>query len=286
MVMSCKNELKNTIRPWKGGNFMPITQRGWTLNSYALPKIWFRAKCVDLRVCDITSFTKSCKSWLYQDTFAKPEEMVIHRPHIYGGLGLHSVKYKALAGYITTFLQTASNPSFCPNLLHSQLYRKHILGEEVPCAPDPPPPYFSKEFFSIIKKAKNDTPLNIINMKEKDWVRYLTEEYITMTSDPAGQQHYTPCKVEIAEPNADWTSCWAACRQPGVPPDLASFLWRLLHKLLSTQEKLHRMGTIRSPSCKMQGCSDIGSLEHELLHCVKNDEAALLPATVCPRPFR
>ena len=77
-----QKRVENTIRPWKGGKFMPITQRGWTLNSYALPKIWFRAKCVDLRVCDITSFTKSCKSWLYQDTFAKPEEMVIHRPHI------------------------------------------------------------------------------------------------------------------------------------------------------------------------------------------------------------
>ena len=59
--------------------------------------------------------------------------MAIHRPHSYGGLGLHSVKYKALAGYITTFLQTASNPSFCPNLLHSQLYRKQLLGEELPC---------------------------------------------------------------------------------------------------------------------------------------------------------
>ena len=201
--------------------------------------------------------------------------MVIHRPHSYGGLGLHSVKYKALAGYITTFLQTASNPSFCPNLLHSLLYRKYILEEEVPCAPDPPPPYFSKEFFSIIKNVKNDSPLNIIAMREKDWVRYLTEEYITMTSEPSGQRHYTPCKAELAVPNTDWSLCWAACRQPGVPPDLASFLWRLLHNLLSTQEKLHRMGTIRSPICKMQGCSDVGSVEHELLHCTKNDGVGL-----------
>ena len=266
-----QKRVENTIRPWKGGKFMPITQRGWTLNCYALPKIWFRTKCVDLRVCDLTSITKSCKSWLYQDTFAKPEEMVLHRPHSYGGLGLHSVKYKSLAGYITTFLQTASNPSFCPNLLHSLLYRKYVLDEDIPDAPDPPPPYFSKDFFLIIKNVKNNSPLNVTTMKEKDWVRYLTEDYITMTSDPSGRQHFTPCKAELASPTTDWSSCWEACRQPGVPPDLASFLWRLLHKLLSTQEKLHRMGTIRSPICKMQGCLDVGSLDHELLHCGKND---------------
>ena len=65
-----QKRLENTIRPWKGGKFMPITQRGWSLNSYALPKIWFRTKCVDLRICDLTSMTKSCKSWLYQDMFA------------------------------------------------------------------------------------------------------------------------------------------------------------------------------------------------------------------------
>ena len=35
---------------------------------------------------------------------------------------------------------------------------------------------------------------------------------------------------------------------------------------------LHRMGTIRAPVCKMQGCTEIGTLEHELLFCNKNDE--------------
>ena len=53
--------LQNTIRPWKAGKFLPVTQRGWSLNSYALPKIWFRTKSVDLRMCDIQSITSSYK---------------------------------------------------------------------------------------------------------------------------------------------------------------------------------------------------------------------------------
>ena len=115
-------KVKNTVNPWKGGKFLPITQRGWSLNSYALSKVWFRAKSVDLRVGDVKAITSSCKSWLYQDMFAKPEEMVLHRPHSYGGIGLQSVKYKALACYISTFMQTAANPNFRSSLLHQLLY--------------------------------------------------------------------------------------------------------------------------------------------------------------------
>ena len=139
-----QQRVENTVRPWKAGKFMPITQRGWSLNSFALSKVWFRTRCVDLRVCDLKKITSACKSWLYQDRFAKPEEHVLHRPHQYGGLGLHSVKYKALAGFITTFLQTAANPKFQQNLLHSLLYMKYVLGEDVPQAPDPLPPTYLK----------------------------------------------------------------------------------------------------------------------------------------------
>ena len=60
--------------------------------------------------------------------------------------------------------------------------------------------------------------------------------------------------------------------QPGIPPDMASFLWRMLHDLLSTQARLYRMGSTKSPKCKMQGCSEEGTLLHELVYCSKNDQ--------------
>ena len=52
-----QSKVKNTVNPWKAGKVLSITQRGWSLNSYALAKVWFRAKSVDLRVCDIKSIT-------------------------------------------------------------------------------------------------------------------------------------------------------------------------------------------------------------------------------------
>ena len=128
--------------------------------------------------------------------------MILHRPHLQGGLGLHSVKYKALAGFITTFLQTAANPAYIPNLLHTLIYRKYILEEDnVPGAPVQPPPYFTQELFTLIKAVKADTPLNIISMSEKDWTRLLTEDNITMEDNPENKtSQFRKCKVEVDSP--------------------------------------------------------------------------------------
>ena len=43
-----QKQIENTIRPWKSGKSMPVTQRGWTLNSFALSKIWFRTMAFTL----------------------------------------------------------------------------------------------------------------------------------------------------------------------------------------------------------------------------------------------
>ena len=272
-----QSKVKNTIQPWKGGKFLPLTQRCWSLNCHALSKVWFRARCVDLRVCDTKAIMSSCKSWLYQDMFEKPSELVLHRPPHYGGLGLHSPKYKALAGFITTFLQTAANPSYRSSLLHNMLYRKYILEEEnVAGAPIQLPPYFSEEFFALIRKVKRDSSLSIIFMSEKDWTRVLTEDFITMQLNPhTNIKEYIPCKAELANPSTDWQLSWSLCRQQGIHPDMASFLWKMLHNLLSTQEKIHRLGASPSPTCYKCKQAD-GTLRHELLECNNNNNVGQL----------
>ena len=68
--------IKNTIDPWQAGKFMPLNQRPWSINSYALSKVWYKYNCLDLRAMDITSITSKVKTWLYADQLEKPEETI------------------------------------------------------------------------------------------------------------------------------------------------------------------------------------------------------------------
>ena len=100
---------------------MLMNMRSWSLNQYCLSKVWFRTHSVDIRVQDENKITSLVKSWLYADQLLKPEELVMYRPSLYGGLGIHNVKMKAQAGLIKSFLETAGHSKFIPSLYHNIL---------------------------------------------------------------------------------------------------------------------------------------------------------------------
>ena len=97
---------------------MPLTQRPFSANCYALSKVWFKCCAVNLRVQDITAISSLIKSWLYQDLLVKPSELVLFRKVEDGGLGLLNVKIRSLALLVRTFLETSINPNFRHSLFH------------------------------------------------------------------------------------------------------------------------------------------------------------------------
>ena len=83
-----QDRVEKTVRLWKSGKFMQLSMRSWSMNSYCLPKVWFRAHCVDLRKVDVSKIHGNVKNWIYGDQFLKPEERIHFLPSSYGGLGV------------------------------------------------------------------------------------------------------------------------------------------------------------------------------------------------------
>ena len=96
----------------------------------------------------------SLKKWIYADLLLKPEETLLFRPVQIGGLGFVSVKHKATAFLIRTFLELSANSAYQSSQYLNSLYRFHILGEDVLCPPLPP--YYPTNFFKTILEAKTE----------------------------------------------------------------------------------------------------------------------------------
>ena len=99
---------------------------------------------MDLKTGDSQQITSKVKSWVYAYLLVKPEELVLYKCRLEGGLNLVNVKYRAMAELIKTFLDTAISPVFRRNIYHQGLYSWHI--ENIRSIPDPgKPPYYSAE---------------------------------------------------------------------------------------------------------------------------------------------
>ena len=251
---------------------MPLVSRPFSVNTYCLSKVWFWTGSVDLRIGDIKAITSKVKSYIYQDLFQKPSEVLLHRAVEEGGLGLHHVESKALAHLIATFLQTASGSRFQLSLFHSIMYRYHV--EEEAHLPDPGyTPYYTEKFFKIIKNVRQNTPLNPLNMTIKEWYRYLLEENVTRRNlDEEGRSELIPCKVELNHPNICWSESYRLCRLRGLSPSEKTFLFKLIHLLLPSKERVHHLTNQGTPLCWC-GAGVPETYEHLFFQCIKNAEA-------------
>ena len=257
-----QTKINNKINSWRAGKFMDLSSRPWSLNSYALSKMWFKCHTVDLRIMDIASVTSKMKSWLFQDQLEKPEEMILHRPVSMGGLGLHHVRTKALATMIRTFIETAAHPRYHHNVYHTALFRAYVLDDNT-IPPPPLPPYYPPSFFATIKKVKDNTPLNVNTMTTANWYRLLLEQEITMQELDDHTMEFIKSRAELAAPAADWEQIWRRARLRGLGSEAISFLWKLLHRLLPTEERLARILQNYSESCKL--CP--APVPADLVHC-------------------
>ena len=228
---------------------------------------------MDLRVGDISAISSKIKSYIYQDLYQKPSEVLLYRRVEDGGLGLHHLQSKALANLISTFLQTACSKRFQQSLYHSWLYKYHVEG--LTDLPNPGfPPYYGKVFFSIIKEVKDNTPLNPVHLSVKEWYRLLLERNMTMRKvDQEGRMELIPSKVEEREPQVFWSESYRISRLKGLSPETKSFLFKMLHTLLPSKERIHHLTPTSSPLC----WCNTGEQEtylHLFYHCPKNNLAA------------
>ena len=277
-----QKRVSDTVRKWKSGKFMNLTLRALSMNIYCFSKIWFRSHSVDLRELDFTKITSTAKSWLYADMLLKPEELVLYRHTSSGGLALLHVKMKALSGLIRTFLETACMPQFRQSLYHQLLFRYHVLNDRSIENPSMPP-YYNEEFFAIIRHVHNQSPLNVAHMTEKQWYRFLLEYKVTMVQ-AEDTQELVPCRAELKDPEFDWESIWPRIRLPGLGSEISSFLFKVVHDILPTQERVARTSPTVSGSCRLCLLDITEDLHHALVVCPGNAGVGQAVLQCLPQP--
>ena len=267
------NMVSKKIGAWMSGKFMPLSQRPYSVNTYALSKVWFRSASIYFREGDFKNMNSSIKQWLYRDIPLKPEETVLFRSVQDGGLGLTSVKHKSLAMLIHNFLDLAANPNYLNSMFLKQIYNKHVLDEDIDCPKLPQ--YFKdcEDFFDIMKDAMSEGK-DIVNMTTKDWYHYILHNNILYTK-VNGTFTKSLCRIERNRPDLVFPEIWAFVRMTPLPSQTTSFLWRLAHELIPSENRLSQCnyGGFTSPFCKKACVGNVNATyTHIFFQCTHSKE--------------
>ena len=128
--------------------------------------------------------------------------------------------------------------------------------------------------------------LNVNTMTSGMWYKALLENHATHENTTSGQK-LIPCRTEVKHPGVEWERVWKMSVTPGLPSKHLSFLWKMLHDLLPTQERLFRMKMPNATSnhCNLCDQNVPGILVHSLLLCPYNNEAGQFLLDVLDQVF-
>ena len=79
---------------------------------------------------------------------------------------------------LRTFCELAAHPQFKHSIYLAALYRTEVLGEWCG-ALVPPSPYYSQDFFSILRHYHQHGSYCVATMTIKQWTCVLTRDYLT-----------------------------------------------------------------------------------------------------------
>ena len=87
----------------------------------------------------------------------------------------------------------------------------------------------------------------------------------------------TICKdlFMLCDPNTDWETVWRRSRMSGLGSDFSSFLYRILHDLLPTRERQHRISPTTTNVCSLCPSNSVETLGHVFFNCSFNSEFGL-----------
>ena len=111
-------------------------------------------------------------------------------------------------------------------------------------------------------------------MSTAQWYRVLVEMNITMVEVEAtdNKMQYKKTRTELASPATDWECSWRRARLKGLGSEATIFLWKLLHILLPTEDRLSRILPNTPSNCKYCPHPTTAETPHCLFQCVSTRE--------------
>ena len=139
----------------------------------------------------------------------------------------------------------------------------------------PPSQYYCPDFFDTLRAL--NLKLDLTTATVKQLYSALLESVLYTPAIGNSPTLLKPVRVESLHTTINWGDTWRMARIPGLPSDISSFGFRLHHDLLSTQERVARLGGnrgSRAPGMCRRCVDDIAETQQHVFQLCPSSHAA------------
>ena len=243
--------IERTLRAWGGRHLPVLLQRVQVLEMFVLSKAWYFAQIIPLLVdaplgtiAPANRLRRMVADFLWRGHLTRLAFDELHGPLSRGGLGLSCLQTRAqslLVKQAFHHLAAGGRPA-----LHLAYWMGVALQDTLPLPPGATimtglPPLHYVGLQELMLEAAQLPCVDAAHLQEARSAII----YKAWMSDPP------PPRIVRTRPHLPWDLTWLRLAGPHLPPQSVDAHFHLLHNILPTRERQHRIAVIPSPDCPL-----------------------------------
>lgn len=230
-----------------------LYQRVWALHSYVLSQLWFKSQVLVIPEKHARQITGVMLWSIWKGQIFKVPLSTLYRDLTAGGIGLFHVKLKCLSLFLGRNLKIEDEAKTFTSAWF-QFWKTRIDLRSPPnLRPIPSTNIYLKTYL------QESCYLDFSQMANKSFNRYIYERFINSLPQPVMRiTRLVPQGVRLSK-------IWNNLNSSVIPVDVKSLWYNVIHDIISTKERLHRIHMIASEKCSF--CTESDTIFHRLVQC-------------------
>ena len=272
----------NCLRAWRTRSLDSVFQKVNVLNTFALPKIWYKALLLPLPGKVASKLEEEMRNFIWKGKLEKPAMIEMFNSWENGGLGLTCVRTKADSLLLKQTLRMMEDKTTLHHK-HLQFWLGNFLEQNWPDMLNHP---HARRTGVIVDRPLTKeaalTPhyekllLGIRNGERTDDFDYTNIKKITAKMlYQLNTTTFPPPSIVHKRNVPDWQLVWARVASPMLEPRGREVMYMVVNNIFPTQERMVRLGKTDREVCKKCNLGVVEDCQHMFMECQKAREGWL-----------
>jgi exonuclease III len=228
------------------------------VNNYLLARVWYMTQIFPPPTNQARQITTAMSWFIWKGEIFRVPLTTLYRPKEHGGRALTNVTAKCM----TLFMTRMEKQMEMDDTITADWLKKWNLHKKTPNPPDEGMIPRKYDYLHRYKIEAAYTPIRGTHENQRSFKTRLYKVILTSINAAVSPQEM---RIQKLWPNIDWPNTWKNLKEAPISDDTRCLWYRVIHDIIPTNCRLHRIQMTPSDTCRW--CPESDTLEHRIISC-------------------